>query len=102
MRVVTILRQLRLGSFCDHHGHLLVLHLFLHLVQHQVNDLEDVLLFQGMEHYRGIYPVQELWPEELFHLFHDLFLHLIVVLLKGLAVIQLGGEPQVSIPPDQV
>ncbi|MCH8940058.1 MAG: hypothetical protein IIC27_02885 [Chloroflexi bacterium] len=28
-------------------------------------------MFQGMEHYRGIYPVQELWPEGLLQSVRD-------------------------------
>ena len=101
-RVVAFLGDMLTGRRADLHVYLAVGQLLADLVQHQVDDGEDVLLGEGMEHHGGIHPVQELWPEELLYLVQDLILHALVVLAFRLGLVGLQREADDGLLGNQV
>src|SRR4051794_6870507 len=78
-RVEAAVRQQLLGSRGDLQRHVLVRQLGLHTGGHKVDDLDDLVLGQLVEHDDVVDTVEELRPEVLLELFVDLVLHPLVV-----------------------
>jgi hypothetical protein len=80
-RVEPAVRQQLLGVLRDLQRHVLVRQLALHAGDHEVDDLDDLVLGQLVEHDDVVDAVEELRPEVLLELLVDLVLHPLVVRL---------------------
>src|SRR5919199_2770319 len=99
--VEALLHEQILGGIGRLHDQPLLGELLLRAAEHQVDDLADLLAAERSEHDRGVDTVEELGPEELLHLRQHLFLHLVVLLLRGLLALGLV-EAQARLAADQL
>ena len=92
-RVEPFFAEPLLGSLGHFQAQALFQHRFAHVVEHQVNDADDVLLREPVEDDLTVDAVQELGAEEALDLVLHLGLHLLVGVLLHLGLVD-HGKPR--------